>query len=99
MRFFTDASMIFGPTLTSPHLAVSLIEKRNHDCVFWAEGVGCTVYEQRPRQCRTWPFWRISLEDRSTWDEQARGCPGMNRGALHGATGIAASAANDGLPA
>ena len=28
MRCFTLASMIFGPSLTSPHLAVSEIEKR-----------------------------------------------------------------------
>ena len=77
---------------------VSLIEKRNHDCVFWAAGVGCTVYEQRPRQCRTWPFWRINLDDRATWDEAARGCPGMNRGAQHDVREIAASSANDGLP-
>jgi predicted NAD/FAD-binding protein len=28
IRFFTLASMIFGPTLTSPHLAVSETEKR-----------------------------------------------------------------------
>ena len=28
MRFFTPASMIFGPTETSPHFAVSEMEKR-----------------------------------------------------------------------
>ena len=28
MRFFTPASIIFGPTETSPHLAVSEMEKR-----------------------------------------------------------------------
>jgi len=77
---------------------VSLTEKRNRDCVFWAEGVGCTVYELRPRQCRTWPFWRSNLDERVSWDEQARGCPGMNRGAQHDAGTIAATAADDGLP-
>jgi len=77
---------------------VSLIEKKNNDCVFWAKGVGCTVYQDRPRQCRTWPFWRPNLSDRATWDEAASGCPGMNRGATHDASEIQTTAADDGLP-
>lgn len=77
---------------------VTLKEKTNHDCVFWAEGVGCTVYEDRPRQCRTWPFWRSNLAERSDWDEAAKGCPGMNQGEQHPAERIAATAADDGLP-
>lgn len=77
---------------------VSLIEKQNNDCVFWQKGKGCTVYDLRPRQCRTWPFWRPLLEERESWDAAARGCPGMNRGELHPASEIAEVAADDGLP-
>jgi uncharacterized protein len=85
-------------TRTVKGRGVSLVEKPNNDCVFWARGRGCTVYEDRPKQCRTWPFWRPLLESRADWDASAEGCPGMNRGKLHAAASIAASAADDGLP-
>src|SRR3990172_7081258 len=37
----------------------SLIEYANGDCVFF-DGASrkCTVYQARPLQCRTWPFWQ-----------------------------------------
>ena len=69
-----------------------------HACVMWAEGVGCTVYEQRPRQCRTWPFWRRIVADPAAWAAEAAQCPGMGHGRLHTAAAIAATAADDGLP-
>jgi hypothetical protein len=56
------------------------------------------VYEDRPRQCRTWPFWRINLASREDWAGAAAGCPGMDRGELHPAERIAETAADDGLP-
>jgi Fe-S-cluster containining protein len=60
---------------------VSLREKRGGDCVFYdREARGCKVYEDRPRQCRTWPFWPSVLASEERWNEEARDCPGMNRG-------------------
>ena len=85
-------------TRTVKGRGVSLVEKANNDCAFFQKGQGCTVYEDRPRQCRTWPFWRPLLTDRDAWDDAARTCPGMNRGKRHPATAIAATAATDGLP-
>ncbi len=60
---------------------LSLIEKKNGDCVFWEDGQGCTVYEVRPTQCRTFPFWPEVLESKESWDEHAESCPGMTRAA------------------
>jgi Fe-S-cluster containining protein len=60
---------------------LSLIEKKNGDCVFWEDGQGCTVYEVRPTQCRTFPFWPEVLESKESWDEHAADCPGMTRAA------------------
>lgn len=76
----------------------SLVESPGGDCVFYQRGLGCTVYQDRPRQCRTWPFWRRLVASRAAWDEAAAGCPGMNRGSRHPAEVIAATAADDGLP-
>lgn len=93
-----DASFRRKYTRTIPRRGVSLVEKPNNDCVFFARGKGCTIYEDRPKQCRTWPFWRPLLASPEDWDEAKGGCPGMGRGTLHSAQAIAAAAADDGLP-
>ena len=78
---------------------VSLIDQGNqaHDCVFFKPGKGCTVYEQRPRQCRTWPFWRRNLVTPHDWAGLSPECPGVGRGDLHSPATIQAIAADDGL--
>lgn len=63
----------------------TLIEKRpSNDCIFLTrppEGpVGCQIYEARPLQCRTWPFWSENLGSARAWQRAAEGCPGMNQG-------------------
>ncbi len=42
----------------------------------------CRVYEARPGQCRTWPFWPENLTSKRAWEKAAKGCPGMNQGNL-----------------
>jgi Fe-S-cluster containining protein len=78
---------------------VSLIEKDNHDCIFYDRERACTVYENRPRQCRTWPFWRANLVSPDHWGEEAERCRGMNAGHIHRAEEIAAMALDDGTSA
>ena len=79
------------------NLGTSLTEKANNDCVFYDHGKGCTVYLDRPKQCRTWPFWKPVVDTRGDWQDAARNCPGMSKGRLHEAAAITASAADDGL--
>jgi Fe-S-cluster containining protein len=60
---------------------VSLTERANGDCTFFeAQTRHCTVYNARPAQCRTWPFWNSNLESRETWKETQEGCPGAGHG-------------------
>jgi Fe-S-cluster containining protein len=61
---------------------VSLKEKPNLDCVFWGND-GCSVYEARPLQCRSFPFWASALSSRAEWEQTAERCPGIGRGQLH----------------
>ena len=75
---------------------VSLRERSDGACVFFDSGAGCRVYEQRPRQCRTWPFWRSVVHSAERWAEEAESCPGMNQGSLHHPELIARTSANDG---
>ena len=35
----------------------------------------CKLYQARPTQCRTWPFWQEVVESAETWDQAANGCP------------------------
>lgn len=76
----------------------ALLDTNDHACIFFAKGQGCTVYSDRPRQCRTWPFWRANLATAEDWAAAAQGCPGMNRGTLTDAATIRTVAADDGLP-
>lgn len=75
---------------------VSLIEKKNTDCIFYDEEKKCTVYADRPRQCRTWPFWRSNVHSPERWKRGAERCPGMNRGRLYGANLIKQLSEDDG---
>lgn len=61
---------------------------RGYDCVFLdRESVPgkaiCAVYEARPLQCRTWPFWPENMRSRESWERASRSCPGINTGPLH----------------
>jgi Fe-S-cluster containining protein len=60
---------------------LSLKEKSNYDCILWDSG--CTVYQERPLQCVTFPFWASILADKKCWESAAESCPGMNYGQLH----------------
>ncbi|MGC4003917.1 MAG: YkgJ family cysteine cluster protein [Pirellulales bacterium] len=57
----------------------SLTEYENGDCVFLVDRK-CTVYEDRPRQCRTWPFWDSNIKSPKAWAETCESCPGSGVG-------------------
>jgi Fe-S-cluster containining protein len=57
-------------------------------CIFLAPG-GCKVYEARPTQCRTWPFWPQNMTSEA-WAAVAAFCPGVGRGRLWSAAEIEA---------
>lgn len=42
----------------------------------------CTIYQARPLQCRSYPFWAEILESREAWLSEASRCPGIDRGRL-----------------
>jgi Fe-S-cluster containining protein len=60
---------------------VSLTEYGNGDCTFFdPRKRSCTVYESRPVQCRTWPFWNSHLKSPETWQSVCETCPGSGQG-------------------
>ncbi len=66
----------------------SLTERKTehgYDCVFLdRETVPgkavCGLYDARPAQCRTWPFWKTNLSSEHAWRRAAIDCPGIDRG-------------------
>lgn len=56
-----------------------------YDCVFLDRDAVpgkavCSLYEDRPEQCRTWPFWASNLTSEHAWKAASRGCPGIGSG-------------------
>ncbi len=62
----------------------SLKELPGGDCVMWGgTRRGCIVYEVRPLQCRTFPFWPEHVRSQEAWERLAGACPGLNKGRLY----------------
>ena len=56
---------------------LSLIEnQKNYDCVFLKDKK-CLVYEARPSQCKTFPFWKENMSSRKSWDNLSSYCEGI----------------------
>jgi len=52
------------------------------DCRFLSNK-RCTVYNGRPSQCRTWPFWSDNMNAK-TWNKEIVSfCPGVGKGKLY----------------
>lgn len=62
----------------------ALIEKKNekndYDCIFLKDKK-CTIYQARPVQCRTFPWWRQNLNSEESWKSAAKDCEGINENA------------------
>ena len=85
-------------TRAVPRRGVVLRAKRSQDCVFWDPDAGCSVYDDRPRQCRTYPFWSGHVHSAGSWEAERASCPGIGQGALHSAAEIRSTSADDGIP-
>jgi uncharacterized protein len=60
----------------------------HYDCAFLDRSsipgkAVCGIYEDRPRQCKTWPFWPSLLASEDAWQRASRSCPGINTGPIH----------------
>ena len=54
---------------------------KNKECQFLNKKK-CTIYEARPTQCRTWPFWSENMRAKNWSSEIKNFCPGIGRGKL-----------------
>lgn len=56
-----------------------LIDGHNGAC-FFLEDKKCGIYEGRPTQCRTWPFWPEVMPAKTWKKEVSSFCPGIGKG-------------------
>lgn len=57
---------------------ISLLESKiNFDCVFLKDKK-CQIYSVRPKQCRTFPWWKENLESPESWKETGERCEGID---------------------
>ena len=64
--------------IKSNKIVISLLEKPNYDCIFW-DKKGCIIYNVRPTQCKTYPFWPAIVESISSWNDESKRCKGINK--------------------
>lgn len=60
------------------------------ECLFLKDKK-CSVYEGRPDQCRTWPFWPEVMNSKSWKKDVAAFCPGVGKGRTYTAEEIRAT--------
>lgn len=62
-------------------------------CVFFDQR--CTIYEARPTQCRTYPFWFKNLRSEKAWQATCAACPGIGAGKFYDEVAITQHVAID----
>lgn len=55
----------------------ALVDAAGGDCVF-LRGKTCSVYEDRPAQCRAFPWWPANLKSAGAWKKAASSCEGIS---------------------
>ena len=73
-----------------------IIVQSGLDCVFLDRDTMpgkaiCSIYEKKPFQCGTWPFWEELVEDKEAWIEASKGpegCPCLGKGKFYTADEI-----------
>lgn len=59
-----------------------LDEGKRSECQFLSSDKKCGIYEARPTQCRTWPFWPELMGAKGWKKEVAAFCPGVGKGSV-----------------
>lgn len=52
------------------------------DCIFLDAKGKCEIYDLRPAQCRTFPWWPEIIASRHTWENSGYDCPGIGNGEI-----------------
>ncbi|NQV36785.1 MAG: YkgJ family cysteine cluster protein [Candidatus Marinimicrobia bacterium] len=72
----------FSETYTNEFQGHKVLKDKNDACVFFKDKQ-CTLYNVRPMQCRTFPFWSSNMKSLYRWKIVAEKCEGIGQGRLY----------------
>ncbi len=71
----------FTEKFTELHEGQYVFKNDGDNCIFYGDK-GCSIYEGRPSQCRTFPFWNANLKSQYRWKIIEEECEGIGQGKL-----------------
>ncbi|MFW6216905.1 MAG: YkgJ family cysteine cluster protein, partial [Desulfohalobiaceae bacterium] len=66
----------------------SIQEDEHGACHFYCREQGCLIYQVRPWQCKSYPFWFRNLRSKKNWLRASYQCPGIGQGRFYSAEQI-----------
>ncbi len=60
----------------------ALEDESHYACIFLQDN-RCSIYDVRPLQCRTFPFWPENLKSAYRWKQLKSFCSGIDQGIWH----------------
>ena len=67
---------------------LALVDGDEDNCVFLEDDL-CMIYDVRPLQCRTYPFWSSNMKTKERWALTKEECPGIGKGRSYSPQDIA----------
>lgn len=61
---------------------IEIKDNQQGHCIFLEED-RCSIYEERPLQCKTFPFWPENLKSQYRWKQLRFFCRGIDHGKLY----------------
>ena len=47
------------------------LKRKENACIFLDQGGQCSIYDVRPVQCGTYPFWPSLLNNKKAWEDES----------------------------
>ena len=76
-RLQLDAQRFLDTCTDTRNGKIRLRVKEDGHCLFFEEGQGCIVHEDKPAVCKAWPFFRGNMVDASSLFLAKAYCPGI----------------------
>eukprot|EP01130_Rhizamoeba_saxonica_P014220 TRINITY_DN618_c0_g1_i1.p1 TRINITY_DN618_c0_g1~~TRINITY_DN618_c0_g1_i1.p1 ORF type:complete len:181 (-),score=30.09 TRINITY_DN618_c0_g1_i1:11-553(-) len=55
-----------------------ILQSKQDKCIFLNDKNQCDIYEMRPIQCSTYPYWSDVLKSKRSWNQEKKYCEGID---------------------